>query len=59
MPNPRAALIASLFIFSTQASALDLGGLLDKEQLGNIGNDKVRIPLPENLQKVFSALRGQ
>ncbi|MDP1997120.1 MAG: DUF4197 domain-containing protein [Gallionella sp.] len=119
MPNLRYIPIISLLAVIGQASALDLGGLLNKEQLGNIGkavsqdsapekseassaptaspktadlsmfsnrdqvgslkqaltqgaetavknlakengylgNDKVRIPLPESLQKVDGTLR--
>lgn len=119
MPNLRYILTISLLAVFAQASALDLGGLLNKEQLGNfgkavsqdsapaeseassaptassktadlsmfsskdqitslkqaltqgaetavknlakengyLGNDKVRIPLPESLQKVDGALR--
>lgn len=106
------ALLASLLMLSTPVSAIDLGGLIDKEKLGNIGkavskdappapeakpksadlsmfsnkdqvgslkqaltqgaetavknlakengylgNDKVRIPLPESLQKAEGLLR--
>jgi len=119
MPNLRYILAISLLAVFTQASALDLGGLLNKEQLGNfgkavsqdnapakseavpaptassktadlsmfsnrdqvaslkqaltqgaetavknlakengyLGNDKVRIPLPDSLQQVDGALR--
>lgn len=116
MPNLRYLLTISLLAVFTQASALDFGGLLNKEQLDNIGkavsqdsapaeneaapapkpaadlsmfsnrdqvgslkqaltqgaetavknlakengylgNDKVRIPLPESLQKVDGTLR--
>lgn len=106
------ALLASLLVLSTPVNAIDLGGLIDKEKLGNIGkavskdaspapeakpksadlsmfsnkdqvgslkqaltqgaetavknlakengylgNDKVRIPLPESLQKAEGLLR--
>ncbi len=71
--------VASFLFAAAGASALDLSGFSNKDQVaslkqaltqsaetavknlakenGYLGNDKVRIPLPENLQKVAGALR--
>ncbi len=110
MPKLHLTLIASLLVCSAQASAFDLGGLLNKEQVGKVlgtpqpaasapaakpaadlssvskqdqvgslkqaltqgaetavknlakengylGNDKVRIPLPDSLKKAESLMR--
>ena len=70
---------ASLLFVATGASALDLSGFNNKDQVGSLkqaltqgaetavknlakengylGNDKVRIPLPESLQKVDGMMR--
>ena len=75
----RAIFVASLLFAATSASALDLSGFSNKDQVaslkqaltqgaetavknlakenGYLGNDKVRIPLPESLRKVDGALR--
>ena len=75
----RAIFIAAFLFAATSASALDLSGFSNKDQVGSLkqaltqgaeaavknlakengylGNDKVRIPLPESLQKVDGILR--
>ncbi len=75
----RSIFIAGFFIAASNASALDLSGFSNKDQVGSLkqaltqgaetavknlakengylGNDKVRIQLPESLQKVDGALR--
>ena len=75
----RAIFVASLLFAATSASALDLSGFSNRDQVtslkqaltqgaetavkdlakenGYLGNDKVRIPLPESLQKVDGMMR--
>ncbi len=75
----RSIFIAWFLFAATSASALDLSGFSNKDQVGSLkqaltqgaeaavknlakengylGNDKVRIPLPESLQKVDGILR--
>ena len=75
----RSIFVASFFLFAACASALDLSGFSNQDQVtslkqaltqgaetavknlakenGYLGNDKVRIPLPDSLQKVDGALR--
>jgi len=74
----RSIFVASFFLFAAGASALDLSGFSNQDQVtslkqaltqgaetavknlakenGYLGNDKVRIPLPDSLQKVGGAL---
>ncbi|MBI4938835.1 MAG: DUF4197 domain-containing protein [Nitrosomonadales bacterium] len=75
----RALIVALFLLAATSASALDLSGFSNRDQVaslkqaltqgaetavknlakedGYLGNDKVRIPLPESLQKVDGLLR--
>lgn len=75
----RALIVALFLLAATSASALDLSGFSNRDQIaslkqaltqgaetavknlakedGYLGNDKVRIPLPESLQRVDGLLR--